>query len=328
MNIPIIVIRKYRGKEEWIGDLCGSEVYISAYGGFGMSHFFDSPAKVAIAIPLDWRGLVVRPIVYDPKEKRHVIDVCTGQHDGASPYLTKEGRIQKKCIFKYCFFESKDEAVRFADEFSRTHTLEDLISPRDLSAADDEKGKFTIMLGDDALAPSIVGMEEKEKEEIPQACIQQDVPDPGRVIEPADEKNTNPKDAISIKKVPTWFIPTQPMFEEGLVMMSGARKYGAFNWRAKGIRASVYVDAAMRHIMAFKEGENNDPESRLPHLAHAKACLSILRDSILMGNFTDDRPLKYPDGLNIAELNKSAEDIIKRYPECKEPFTEIERNKK
>lgn len=48
----------------------------------------------------------------------------------------------------------------------------------------------------------------------------------------------------------------------------GASKYAAHNWRRK-YEWSKSVDAALRHLHAFNDGETNDPESGLPHLAHA-----------------------------------------------------------
>jgi hypothetical protein len=48
----------------------------------------------------------------------------------------------------------------------------------------------------------------------------------------------------------------------------GAQKYAAHNWRRR-YEWSKSTDAAMRHIAAFNDGETNDPESGLPHLAHA-----------------------------------------------------------
>ena len=41
-----------------------------------------------------------------------------------------------------------------------------------------------------------------------------------------------------------------------------------------------------------------------------------------MGNDIDDRPLQYPNGLDMEYYNKLAETIIKKYPDCKDPFTE------
>jgi len=72
--------------------------------------------------------------------------------------------------------------------------------------------------------------------------------------------------------------------EESLVLLHGARKYGRHNYRAMGVRASVYYDACMRHLMAWWEGEDIDPDSGLHHLAHARAGLGVIRDSMMQGN--------------------------------------------
>ena len=63
-----------------------------------------------------------------------------------------------------------------------------------------------------------------------------------------DTKPTNPKDAIGIKKVPFSTVPARVIAEIGLAMLEGAAKYGRHNYRVSGVRASVYYDAAMRHI--------------------------------------------------------------------------------
>jgi hypothetical protein len=57
-----------------------------------------------------------------------------------------------------------------------------------------------------------------------------------------------------------------------LVLEFGAGKYERHNWRG-GIRFSRLIDAALRHLLAFNNGEDNDPESGLPHLAHAGCCI-------------------------------------------------------
>jgi hypothetical protein len=79
-----------------------------------------------------------------------------------------------------------------------------------------------------------------------------------------------------------------------LGLLDGMLKYGRQNWRAAGVRASIYVDAAKRHLDAWFEGEDHDPDSGLPHLAHALACLAILVDSQAAGNLNDDRA--FPGG--------------------------------
>jgi len=136
------------------------------------------------------------------------------------------------------------------------------------------------------------------------------------------EKDTNPKEALGIKKVPTYCIPTGPLLELGLTFMEGGRKYGAHNYRAMGARHSVYLDAMERHRLAHLEGQDLDPDSGLYHLSKIMGCCAVLLDSIMMGNDIDDRPIQYPEGLDLVKYNKLAEAIIEKYPDCKKPFTE------
>ena len=71
----------------------------------------------------------------------------------------------------------------------------------------------------------------------------------------------------------------------------GAVKYGPFNWREHGVAASVYVGAALRHLLDYWDGEELARDSKKPHLAHALACLAILVDATENGTLVDDRPL-------------------------------------
>lgn len=59
------------------------------------------------------------------------------------------------------------------------------------------------------------------------------------------------------------------------VLMYGADKYGADNWH-KCEDPNRYYDAAIRHLECWRAGETQDPESGLPHLAHATACTLFL----------------------------------------------------
>jgi len=135
-------------------------------------------------------------------------------------------------------------------------------------------------------------------------------------------KDTNPKDAVGIKKVPLSVVSAPVLMEIGLGMMEGARKYRRHNYRVAGVRASVYYDAAMRHLMGWWEGEDIDPDSGLSHVSKALACLSVLRDSMILENWKDDRPPKHKDGW-INEYNKKAKEIIEKYPKDLEPYTEL-----
>lgn len=103
---------------------------------------------------------------------------------------------------------------------------------------------------------------------------------------------TNPKDLIGVTKVPNLsVIPSASLIYEGLAMQDGAHKYGPMNWRTKKVVASIYIDACLRHVMAWYDGEEYASDSGKPHLGHAKACLGILADAIETGNLVDDRPV-------------------------------------
>jgi hypothetical protein len=55
----------------------------------------------------------------------------------------------------------------------------------------------------------------------------------------------------------------------------GIEKYGdSENWR--GVEMQRYLDAALRHIHAYAEGEELDEQSELPHLAHAACDLMFM----------------------------------------------------
>lgn len=135
-------------------------------------------------------------------------------------------------------------------------------------------------------------------------------------------KQTNPKDAVGVKKVSIRSVLPAPVLGEvALALMEGARKYGRHNYRIAGTRASVYIDACGRHIDDFWEGVDIDPDSGLSHVTKAISTLVVLRDSMLQGNWVDDRPPRSEGGW-VQELNKKAEAIIEMYPEALSAHTE------
>lgn len=91
---------------------------------------------------------------------------------------------------------------------------------------------------------------------------------------------------------PFHVLPWRIVMEAGLGMMEGARKYGRHNYRAIGVRASVYYDATLRHLADWYTGEPIDHESGLSHLSKALSSCSVLLDSLVKGNWTDDRPVR------------------------------------
>lgn len=51
------------------------------------------------------------------------------------------------------------------------------------------------------------------------------------------------------------------------VLEFGAKKYSRDNWKIKLDRNEI-LDSLSRHLFALMSGENNDPESGLPHIGH------------------------------------------------------------
>ena len=133
-----------------------------------------------------------------------------------------------------------------------------------------------------ALAPS-----EDEDQDL---MTEHDLP---RIFHP-DGSAENPKDRIGAGKPPLHLIPPAAEILEAVVMGLGARKYGEYNWRTSKVRATVYIAAAKRHLAQWLDGQDDDPESGVSHLAHARACLGVLLDAIATGNVIDDRPTAGP----------------------------------
>lgn len=105
-----------------------------------------------------------------------------------------------------------------------------------------------------------------------------------------ESTGANPKDRAGSRKPPLHLIPAAAEIAESLVMGHGAAKYGPFNWRSEKVRATVYIAAARRHLAQWLDGDDDDRESGVSHLAHARASLGILLDAIATGNVIDDRP--------------------------------------
>jgi hypothetical protein len=76
---------------------------------------------------------------------------------------------------------------------------------------------------------------------------------------------------------PRWnLLPTREIEEVVKVLTVGAEKYEDDNWKCVARSRERYFAAAMRHIIAWWHGEEQDTESGLHHLAHAICCLLFL----------------------------------------------------
>jgi hypothetical protein len=62
-------------------------------------------------------------------------------------------------------------------------------------------------------------------------------------------------------------VPQSSLLPMVRVLEFGAKKYDSYNWM-KGMSITEICESLKRHLDAFMEGEDNDPESGLPHLGH------------------------------------------------------------
>jgi len=107
---------------------------------------------------------------------------------------------------------------------------------------------------------------------------------------PMSPVSADPKGAAGALKAPLQLLPPFPMEQLAWVHKLGADKYGSWNWRENKVEAMTYVGAIRRHLDAFVEGENQDPESKRSHLAHIMASCAILMDAEDQGQLIDNRP--------------------------------------
>lgn len=127
---------------------------------------------------------------------------------------------------------------------------------------------------------------------------------------PAPHPN-DPKQGAGDKKVPFAALPFAVLCEDAVAHGEGALKYGRHNWRESRVLASTYYAAALRHLFAYIEGEDIDPESGVHHLVKCRASLGVLRDAQIQGTCIDDRPKASPAGL-MADANQSTVEMSRR----------------
>jgi hypothetical protein len=76
---------------------------------------------------------------------------------------------------------------------------------------------------------------------------------------------------------PRWsLLPDGVISDVVRVLEFGATRYGENNWKHVPHATTRYYDAAMRHMDAWWQGEMDDPETGMCHLAHAMCCISFL----------------------------------------------------
>lgn len=146
---------------------------------------------------------------------------------------------------------------------------------------------------------------------------------------PVEQKDTtNPKNRLGALKVPLSLVPVAWLAEQSLGYYEGKGKYGEANFRATPIRASVYIDAMLRHISKYIEGQDRDPKTMVHHFANAAACMGIIHDADLMGTLIDDRKMSNPKAIaHIDWLSCVVHNLDQLHKDCKPRHWKIQDSK-
>lgn len=89
------------------------------------------------------------------------------------------------------------------------------------------------------------------------------------------------KIAAKLAKPDMLLIPGESLKRAARAMEFGARKYSRHGWRKVPDGVGTYLNACLRHLYSYADGEHSDPESGLSHLDHALASLlfAVAHDS-------------------------------------------------
>lgn len=92
-------------------------------------------------------------------------------------------------------------------------------------------------------------------------------------------------------KLPYHLVPHLAVREVVKVLQFGATKYADRNWE-KGLKWDSQCAASLdRHLAAWRRGEDFDPETGLPHVAHIATNALFLVHFHVTGTGEDDRVL-------------------------------------
>jgi len=107
----------------------------------------------------------------------------------------------------------------------------------------------------------------------------------------ATQPDTNPKRQFGMSSIPLNLWSPLASAYGAVSLYNGSLKYGRGNYRATPVEASIYIAAALRHLMAWAEGEEFDPADGCPNLGGVLANIAILLDARAVGTLIDDRQL-------------------------------------
>lgn len=104
----------------------------------------------------------------------------------------------------------------------------------------------------------------------------------------------NPKKAYGDKKPALHLNPLSAQIAQWEAHFDGALKYGEVNWRERPVEAMTYIDAAIRHLRLYENGEEYARDTKVHNLGAVMACCAILIDARLHDTLIDDRTPSKP----------------------------------
>lgn len=121
-----------------------------------------------------------------------------------------------------------------------------------------------------------------------------------------ENNSGNPKDRVASAKPDLSLVPPALIIWVAKAMENGAKRYSKANWRNEDqkVKMTVYLAAALRHVLALIDGEDCASDSGLPHAAHAAASLGILLDAQGCGTLIDDRSKPGPAAKLLEQLTE------------------------
>lgn len=99
----------------------------------------------------------------------------------------------------------------------------------------------------------------------------------------------DPKKIYGDKKPPLIQLPLVAVAHASVAHYDGDLKYGWRNWRDNPVEARTYLNAAMRHLHLWNEGEEYTRDTKVNNLGAVIACCAILLDAQANNALIDNR---------------------------------------
>lgn len=99
----------------------------------------------------------------------------------------------------------------------------------------------------------------------------------------------NPKQLYGDKKPPLGQVPLTALIHGALAFYDGKGKYGDRNWRKNPVQAQTYVEAILRHVLLWANGEEFARDTGVHNLGGVIASAGLLLDAQANGVLLDNR---------------------------------------